>query len=87
MLLYPNAVSHLMRLQDCKVYIRINVTITNFNTIKFKEQNFLSRLLTSSPDLSALISRDFKTTSTLKCPDFSMCEISPDDSNGRNRLN
>jgi hypothetical protein len=31
--------------------------------------------------------RDFKTTSTVKCPDFSMCKISPDDSNGRNRLN
>jgi hypothetical protein len=27
------------------------------------------------------------TTSTVKCPDFSMCKISPDDSNGINRLN
>jgi hypothetical protein len=31
--------------------------------------------------------RDFKTTSAVKCPDFSMCIISPGDSNGRNRLN
>jgi hypothetical protein len=28
-----------------------------------------------------------KTTSTVKCPDFSMCKISPYDSNGKNCLN
>jgi hypothetical protein len=37
--------------------------------------------------LASSIKRDFKSTSTVKCPDFSMCTISPDDSNGRNRLN
>jgi hypothetical protein len=47
----------------------------------------LRRLLISSLDLPALIKRDFKTTATVNCPDFSMCKISPDDSNGRNRLN
>jgi hypothetical protein len=34
--------------------------------------------------LGALMKRDFKPTSTMKSPDFSMCKISPDDSIGRN---
>jgi hypothetical protein len=38
----------------------------------------------SGIDLPAVIKRDFKTTSTVKCPDFSMCKISPDGSKGRN---
>jgi hypothetical protein len=48
----------------------------------FKDNVFISSL-----DLSALIKREFITTSTVKCPDFSLCKISPDGSNGKTRLN
>jgi hypothetical protein len=44
------------------------------------------RLQISSLSSPTLMKRDFKTTSTSKRPDFSIRTISPDDSNGRNRL-
>jgi hypothetical protein len=45
------------------------------------------RLQISSLSSPSLMKRDFKTTSTSKGPDFSASTISPEESNGRNRLN
>jgi hypothetical protein len=58
-----------------------------FVTVTFIVTSGSRRLQISSLRSQTLMKRDSKTTSTSKCPDFSMPIISPDDSNGRSRSN
>jgi hypothetical protein len=66
---------------NATLHISDDISSLHLETLRKKNN------ITSSPDLPALIKRDFKTTSRVKCSNFSMFKISPDDSYGRNRLN
>jgi hypothetical protein len=57
-----------------------------FETMTFILISESRRLQISSLSSPTLMERDFMTTSTSKRPDLSTWTISPDDSNGRNRL-
>jgi hypothetical protein len=79
--------------QATAVHLRSDVrSVFNFPPLHFTSAFFPEMTMLGVPGLlgvytTELVKRDFKTSSTVKCPDFSMCKISPDDPNGRNRSN